>query len=418
MEDKGRIIVVGAGAAGLMAAMAAGQLTAPVLLVEKNLVPGKKLALTGNGRCNLTHMADPAGIIKGLPGNGKFLYKALQRFGPNDLMELMNSLKVPTKVEEDGRVFPVSDKAQDVIGALRTASDRWHVGFRLGETVKSLDIQDGDCKGVYLESGEKVVAHAVIVATGGASYPGTGSTGDGYRLAKEAGHSLVPIRPSLVPLISHDDYLPKLQGVSLQAVRIRAYQGDKVLAEERGDMLFTHYGLSGPAILRLSRLVVPALAGQERLSVAVNIAGTDEAGCDAKVRQAIEEGNKKAAKNMLESLLPHKMVGVFLELLGMDPQKPAHQVTKEERRGIVRLMTDLRVPIDGHRPLAEATVTAGGVSTKEINPQTMESRLVSGLYFAGEVVDVDGYTGGYNLQAAFSMGYVAGEAAAKRWNSL
>jgi predicted Rossmann fold flavoprotein len=410
-DYRKRVVVIGAGAAGLMAGITAAQSGAFVRVIEKNPGPGRKLALTGNGRCNLTHMTDTPGIIKGLPGNGRFLYKALQRFGPVELMAFMESLGVPTKVEADDRVFPVSDRARDVIAALRGALERQGGEGLWGRTVQRIAIEDGRVSGVFVENGERIKADAVIVATGGASYPGTGSTGDGYRLAEATGHSVTPIRPSLVPLVSSDSFVPALQGVTLQDIRIRGLKEGKCLAEERGDMIFTHFGCSGPAILRLSRMVVPALAEGAPVELAFNLAGTDETTWDARVRQVMDEGSRKATKNLLEQLLPHKMVNVFLDWCGIAPEKPVHQITREERRKIVRLMTDLRMRVTGHRPLAEATVTAGGVSTKELNPQTMESKLITGLYFAGEVVDVDGYTGGYNLQAAFSMGYVAGEAA-------
>lgn len=416
MDEQTKIIIIGAGAAGLMAALAAARQGASVVVLEKNAVPGRKLAMTGNGRCNLTHFTDPPGIIRSLPGNGKFLSKAVYRFGPSELMSLMENLGVRTKVEEDGRVFPVSDRSQDVIAALSGELKRLGVELRFGESVKGLSLTEGTARGVVLQNGQTLMADAVIVCTGGASYPATGSTGDGYRLAKEAGHTVIPIRPSLVPLVSNAGFLGDLQGVSLSNVGIRAYRGDKLLAEERGDLLFTHYGLSGPGILIMSRLVVAAWSeDSEGISIGINqTADSDEASCDVRVRKIMEDNSRKTAKNMLEQLLPHKMVAAFISILDIDPLKPVHQLTKEDRRGIVRLLTDLRVPIAGSRPLAEATITAGGVSTKELNPQTMESRLVSGLYFAGEVIDVDGFTGGYNLQAAFSMGYAAGEAAGSK----
>lgn len=409
-----KVIVVGAGAAGLMAAFSAARAGAVVTVIEKNERPGVKLALTGNGRCNLTHVGEARELIGKIPGNGRFLYSALHRFGPEELHTVLAQLGVPTKVEGDGRVFPVSDRATDVINGFERALQEMGVCWRKERAVQHLCISAGTVSGVVLTNGETLAADAVIVCTGGASYPKTGSTGDGYRLAREAGHQVVSPVPSLVPLESDEEWVKQLQGLALRGVRVRGLQRGRLLCAETGDLLFTHFGLSGPVILLLSKMIAPVLL-EEAGSVSLSIDLTPKAGDDelaAEIQQVFNQHIRKTLKNALENLLPGGLVPVVLQMAGISAQKPVHQVTREERRRLVKTIKDLLVALSRPRPLAEAIVTAGGVSVKELNPQTMESKLVKRLYFAGEVVDVDGLTGGYNLQAAFAMGFLAGAAAA------
>lgn len=412
-----RIIVVGAGAAGLMAAFFAGRAGGSVTIIEKNEQPGVKLRMTGNGRCNLTHLGEAQELVAKIPGNGRFLHSALHQFGPEELRSFFGELGVPTKVEEDGRVFPVSDRSKDVITGLERALQEVGVKWYKKGVVRQLRLADGKVTGVVLENGEVLAADAVIVSTGGASYPQTGSSGDGYRWAKEAGHQVASAVPSLVPLETDEEWVRKLQGLALRKIRIRGYSCGQLLAEETGDLIFTHFGLSGPAVLLISKFLAPVLLDPGTTGGAVTL-GVDlkpeaaEDGVEAEMQRIFTANSRKTVKNALEGMLPSGLVPVLLHKIDLAELKPVHQVTREERRELIRLCKDLRITLSRPRPLCEAIVTAGGVSTKELNPKTMESKLVSGLYFAGEVVDVDGLTGGYNLQAAFSMGCLAGSAAA------
>lgn len=408
-----QIIVVGGGAAGLMAAYSAAKEGAKVIVLEKKQAVGRKLLITGKGRCNITNSADIKTIIKNMPGNGAFLYSALSSFDNNDIISFMNAHGVATKVERGGRVFPVSDKAHDVVNAFSKALDKANVTVIKETTVTRIMVVDRKAIGVSTETNEEYKGDAVILTTGGASYPGTGSSGDGYRMAREVGHCITTLKPSLVPLEVAEEWIGDLQGLSLRNVSASVVCAGKKEAEDFGEMLFTHYGLTGPIILSLSKKVAELLDNHQEVAVSINLkpALTPET-LDQRIQRDFGKYTRKQFKNALNDLLPAKLIETFIDLSFIDPEKPVNQITKRERQRMIELLTHFTLTITRTRPISEAIVTAGGVSTKEISPKTMESKLVKGLYFAGEVIDIDGFTGGFNLQAAFSTGYVAGTQAA------
>jgi len=412
-----KIIVIGGGAAGMMAAVSASQHGGQVTVLEKMAVLGRKLSITGKGRCNITNIADKQTIIKNIPGNGSFIYSALHSFGNEDIIDFLHSQGVMTKVERGGRVFPISDNAKDVVGAFQKAFEQRNVQVVTGQGVKRILVHDGKVRGVLASNNVEYVADAVILATGGSSYPGTGSNGDGYRMGQIVGHTIVPLKPSLVPLEVEEDWIGELQGLSLKNVEARVIFEGKKVADDFGEMLFTHYGLSGPIILSLSKKVAELLntkPGQDvYLEINLKPALTAEV-LDKRIQRDFEKFARKQLKNSLGELLPAKMINVMIDLAHIDPDKFVHQITKIERARLQEQITNLTFTITGTRPVSEAIVTAGGIHVKEINPKTMESKLIEGLYFAGEVIDIDGYTGGFNLQAAFSTGYVAGQSAAEK----
>lgn len=409
-----RIVVIGAGAAGLMAAGQAASAGAWVTILEKNDRPGKKLLITGKGRCNITNTEEMPDFIRNIPGNGQFLYGALAKFGNSDLVEFLNGLGLETKVERGGRVFPVSDRAADVVGALVGFCLSQGVEFEYSAHVDEIIAREGQIASVRLKDGRAYDCEAVILATGGASYPGTGSTGEGYYMAKRLGHTITPLKPALVPLETAEEWVKDLQGLSLKNVEATAYHNEKKAASEFGEMIFTHFGLSGPIILSISRPVVGIIEKGGEVKIKINLKPALSAEqLDARIQRDFATYTNKQFRNALGELLPKSLIPVIVALSGIAEDKPVHQVTREERLGLVELLQGLTLTVIGPRPLKEAIVTAGGVSVKEINPKTMESKIVRGLYLAGEVVDVDGYTGGFNLQAAFSMGYAAGTGAAQ-----
>lgn len=409
------IIVVGGGAAGLLAGIAATELGAQVMILEKMRTPGRKMLITGKGRCNITNNCEIAEIIRNLPGNGRFLISALHRFSNDDMIYLLESHGLQTKVERGGRVFPVTDKAKDVVDTLLNIYREKGGKLLVDQTVSKILIEDGCVAGVVTNDGNKYTADAVIITTGGASYPGTGSDGNGFTLAKACGHTIITLKPSLVPLESDSEYIKSLQGLSLRNVKASICCGEKVLASEFGEMLFTHFGFSGPIILSLSKAVAEAFAtGNKDLDLIIDLKpALDVQKLDLRIQRDFANYLRKQLVNGMKDLLPGRLISVVLDAAFLNPDKPINQVSKEERSRLVYNLKNLSFPITGTRPLAEAIVTAGGVSTKEINPKTFESKIVKKLYFAGEVIDVDGYTGGYNLQAAFSSGYAAGYAAAQ-----
>lgn len=402
--------------------MAAGQAAAAgasVLLLERTARLGAKLRITGKGRCNLTNTSPLEEFLEHFafldhdPSSCSFLRNAFARFFAPELIAFFEELGVPTVVERGGRVFPASEDAHQVAEALVRFVRSQGVEIRLRSRVARLIQEDNRLCGVALERGESIPAEAVIIATGGASYPKTGSTGDGYRLAQEAGHRIVPIRPALVPLVIAGSEPKAMMGLSLRNVEVRLLLDGQEFARDWGEMLFTHYGVSGPIILTLSGPAVARL-GQGQLEMSINLkpALTSEE-LDARLRRDLDRYGKRIFRNLLKELLPHKMIDVVIARSGIPPDKPGHQITGTERQRLRDLLQDFRLTIIGHRPLEEAIITAGGVDTREIDPRTMASRLMRGLYFAGEVLNIQADTGGYNLQAAFSTGYVAGWSAAQ-----
>ena len=424
-----RVIVIGGGAAGLMAAGQAAELGAETLLLEKMNHPGRKLRIAGKGRCNLTNVAPVSEFIAHFGPSGRFLRQAFVQFFNTELVAFFEELGIRTVTERGGRVFPASSqacpersrRAQDVVDALvRWAGDRG-VTLRTRSPVERLLVEGRRVVGVQVSRNQVFPqkpgfyrADAVIVATGGASYPATGSTGDGYRLAASVGHTIVPIRPALVPLETAGDIAPRLQGLSLRNVTVRVWVNGKKQAEAFGEMLFTHFGLSGPIILSLSRQVVDALHLGQKVILSVDLKpALDERKLDARLRRDLDAHGKQQFRTLLKGLLPRKLIPICIDLTGIPADKVAHQITSEERQRLRTWLKDFRLEVTGHRPFTEAIITAGGVDTREVDPRTMASRLVEGLYFAGEVLDIDADTGGYNLQAAFSTGWVAGRSAAR-----
>ena len=407
------VIVIGAGAAGMMAAIIAAENGASVTILEKMPRVGKKLLITGKGRCNITNIADIKELIKNMHGNGSFLYSSFHNFSNNDLIDFFENLGVKTKVERGGRVFPESDKAIDVVDALLRKMDSLEIRILKDVAVKNIIKEDNKVTAVVDKKSLVYQADKIIVATGGASYPATGSSGDGYVIAEKLGHTITPIKPSLVPLETEEDWVKIAQGLSLKNVKASIIVDDKKVTEDFGEMLFTHYGVSGPIILSLSKIVAENLTENKIVELSINLKpALSFEKLHNRVQRDFEKFSKKQIKNALNELLPSKLIDIIIDLSYINPDKMINQITKEERLRLVEQIMDLRLTITKTRPVAEAIVTAGGVSIKEINPKTMESKIIEGLYFAGEIVDVDGYTGGYNLQAAFSMGYIAGKAVA------
>lgn len=406
-----KIAIIGGGAAGLLAGIAAAQNGAQVTIYEKMRQPGKKMLITGKGRCNITNACEIPDFIKNLPGNGRFLNSALHRFTNDDIVFLLESNGLPTKVERGGRIFPVSDKAKDVVETLvKIFTEN---GGKLQTDTKVIDIisKDGKVTGVKTVNGV-YPANCVILAAGGASYPGTGSDGGGAKLAAKLGHTIVPLKPSLVPLESDYPYVDDLQGLSLRNVQGTLTADGEKIGSEFGEMLFTHFGVSGPIILSLSNLAAQALGAGKEVELHLDLKpALSKEKLDARIQRDFTQYSRKQLANGMKDLLPQRLIPVVCDMAYLDEEKYVNQISREERHRLLSTLKDFCVPIVATRPIAEAIVTAGGVSVKEINPKTMESKLIHGLYFAGEVMDVDGYTGGFNLQAAFSSGYAAGEAA-------
>lgn len=404
-----QIVVIGGGAAGLMAAVIAGREGARVILLEKMNMVGKKMGITGKGRCNITNSADISDFIKNTPGNGKFLYGAYERFSNVDLLALLHEWGLKTKVERGGRVFPESDSALEVRNLFMKMLKKYNVTVHLNEAVTKIVTKDNVVTGVVTTK-ESYACEAVIIATGGASYPLTGSTGDGYRLAEGVGHSITDIRPSLVPIVTEESWVKDIMGLSLRNVEVSIVSKGKVQAKMFGEMMFTHFGVTGPTILSLSHTVGKLLRKKKTASIAVSInlkpALTAEV-LDKRLQKDFDLYSKKQLANGMKDLLPSNLIPIIISLAKLDPAKPINQITKEERQQLCHVLQHMTLTVKGLRPVEEAIVTAGGISLKEFNPKTMESKLVKGLYGAGEVLDIDAFTGGYNLQAAFSTGYVA-----------
>ena len=390
------VIVVGGGAAVRMAAIFAARNGQNVTLLEKNEKLGKKIFITGKGRCNITNASEIEDLFSAVISNPKFLYSGFYSFTNDQVIHFFEELGVATKIERGNRVFPVSDHSSDVIAALAREMQRLKVKVQLHCEVKELLINnEKEIKGVRLANGKKMTADAVVVATGGISYPSTGSTGDGYRFARNCGHKVTELFPSLVPMEVKEWYAKELQGLSLKNIEIHITDGKKKLYDEFGEMLFTHYGVTGPVILSASSIVGKTL---EKKELVLHI----------DLKPEFEANHNKQFKNAIDSLLPAKLRPVIIELSGIEEEKKVHEITKEERLNLLRLIKDFHMTLTGLRGYNEAIITKGGISVKEIDPGTMESKLIKNLYFAGEVLDLDAVTGGYNLQIAWSTGYLAG----------
>lgn len=403
-----KVIVIGGGPAGMMAAGIAAGRGRDVILLEKNNRLGKKLLISGKGRCNITNDTDVEGLIENTPGNGNFLYSAFYTFSNQDLIDFFNQKGLSTKVERGGRVFPESDSSRDVLNTLMSFLKSNGVRINTDAAVTEILSQANKVTGIRLSDGSTLEAESVILAVGGMSYPGTGSTGDGYEMARKLGHTVTPLKPSLVPLITKEEWIHDLQGLSLKNVAVSFKNNNgKVIYDDFGEMIFTHFGVSGPVILSASRHLLSYDFRNVDLILDLKPALTWEK-LDERVQRDFDKYSRKQFKNSLDDLLPQKFIPVIIRLSEINPEKPVHQITKEERKKLVTLLKYLKITIIGARPIKEAIVTAGGIKTSEINPSTMESKKIGGLFMAGEVIDVDAYTGGFNLTIAFSTGYLAG----------
>lgn len=406
------VAVIGGGAAGIMAAVAAAGQGASVVILEKNDKIGKKLSITGNGRCNITHNTDVDGILDKTVANPYFLYSALYGLPPHNLIEFFNKLGLPTKTEADGRVFPVSDKSSDVIDIFMRHLESCSVQIRFNSNVSS--ITKDNCDGrfqIKLQNGQVFSSNKCIIATGGLSYPTTGSTGDGLMFAKKLGHKIANAHPSLTPLVCSEKWVEELMGLSLKNVLLTAYIGKSKVFGGVGELIFTHYGISGPLVLSASAYLV----GKSNAKISIDLKpDEDKVALDAKILQIFNESPNKGIKNTLDGLLPKKLAPIIIKLAGIDPDKKVNSVTKEERVRLINQIKSLELNITGNRGLKEAVITAGGVCVSQIDSSTMESKIVPNLYFAGEVIDVHALTGGYNLQIAFATGHLAGMSASQQ----
>ena len=407
------LIVIGAGPAGLLAAGRAAELGGKVLVLEKMKREGRKLLITGKGRCNITNDAPISEFIKHIYPNGRFLRSAFSSFFSKDIIELLKEHGVESTLERGGRYFPASNRSRDVLNALLQWVKGFKVDIRCGHRVDELIVEANTIKGVKA-NGQKFLSNNVIIATGGKSYPATGSNGEGYELARNVGHSVVKARPALVPLETEGDLAQKLQGLNLKNVKATVWVNGKKRADDFGEMIFTHFGLSGPIILTLSREVVRELQDKNRVEVSIDLKpALDEQKLDARlIRDLNEHGNKKLL-NIFKLWLPSSMIPVFVDLLNINTEKECNQVSSKERKQILHLLKNLVFKISSYRSFKEAIITSGGINTKEISQKTMESKIVKGLYFAGEMIDLDAETGGYNLQIAYSTGWLAGNSCMK-----
>ena len=414
------VIVVGAGVAGLIATGRASELGINVLVIEKMRRPGIKLLITGKGRCNVTNSDNIEDFMKNVHPNGRFLKHAIYNFFSKDIIDLLNKYGVEIDLERGGRYFPVSDKSSDVLNALLSYAKEHGAEFQHDCKVTKLLLNQDCVTGVeIIENGQKkqIAAKKVIICTGGKSYPATGSTGDGYALAKSVGHAIEPQFPALVPIVTKGTTAEQLQGLALKNINASVWINGKKQTEAFGEMLFTHFGLSGPIILTLSRFIVKELISNNKIDISIDLKpALDNSKLDKRLLRDLNEHGKKQIENIFKSWLPAKLIPVFIKKCGIDPTKEGHQITSQERNKIKSLMKDLRFEIVGNRSFKEAIITAGGINTKEIDPKTMQSKLAKNLYFAGEVIDVDANTGGYNLQIAYSTGWLAAESCVKSIN--
>ena len=412
-----KVIVIGGGPAGILSAISSAREGNNVTLIEKNNILGKKILITGKGRCNITSSLNIDDFIKNIPGNGKFLYSCFKNFTNRDIINILNNNGLEVKEERGNRIFPVTDKAQSVVDALNKELKKYsNLEILLNSEVKDIIKSKNEVIGVKLNDGKILNASKIILATGGKSYSATGSTGDGYIFAQNLGHTIITPVGSLVPLISDDDVCKNLQGLSLKNVKIKIIEieKNKIIYEDFGEMLFTHFGVSGPIVLSSSAHLLryqnlEKLLNENKVKLTIDLKpALDNQTLNARILRDFEKYKNKEFKNSLDELLPKKMIPVIIELSNINQYKRVNEITKEERQKLVSLIKNFEITIKGFRPVEDAIVTAGGISTKEINPKTMESKLISGLYFAGEIIDVDAYTGGFNLQIAYSTGYTAG----------
>ena len=407
-----KIVIIGGGPAGLKAALTAASRykdKAEICIMEKNERFGRKLMITGKGRCNVTNNCDLDTLIANVPKNGRFLYSAFSSFLPQDTMKYFETMGVPLKTERGNRVFPQSDKAVDIVDAL--VKGLKPLGIKqIHVKAKSIKIKGEKVAGVELEDGQVIEADSVVLATGGMSYPVTGSTGDGYRMAKDLGHTVTELKPSLVPLNCHEGFCSRLAGLSLKNVTLSVFDGDKKkpIFKEMGEMLFTHFGISGPLVLSASAYLKKMGKAKYKAVIDLKPALTVEQ-LDKRILRDFENEKNKDFANSLDALLPKSIIPVIIERSGIAPREKVNQISREQRTDLCRTIKEFTLNITGFRPIEEAIITSGGISVKEINPSTMESKLIRGLFFAGEIIDVDAFTGGFNLQIAFSTGYLAGE---------
>lgn len=399
-----RVIVIGAGPAGMMAAIQAAK-NHEVILLDGNDRIGKKLFITGKGRCNVTNAKDISEFFEFIPGNPYFLYSSLYTFTNEDTMEFFKKQGIELKVERGDRVFPKSDKSSDIIKGLSKALKEGNVEIKLNSKVTDIKFENNSIKEIIINNCEKLKGDYYIIATGGASYPATGSTGDGQRYAKKGGHNIIKLKPSLVPIETKDEWVKELMGLSLKNVSVTIKEGKKSVYKEQGEMIFTHFGLSGPLILSGSRFIKE---GKEYTLIIDLKPALDIQELDKRVQRDFQKYINKDFKNSLDELLPKKLIPVIIKMSNIPENKKVNEITKEERKRLVNLIKNLSIKISGLRSLTEAIVTSGGVDTKEIDPSTMKSKLINNLSFAGEVIDVDAFTGGYNVQIALSTGFVAG----------
>lgn len=412
-----KILIIGGGPAGIIAGIKSAEEGNNVILLEKNDNLGKKLLITGKGRCNITSSLDISEFINNIPGNGRFLYSAFDNFNNNDIIELLKEEGLDVKEERGNRIFPMTDNARDVLNALLRRMKKLKIEIRLKSKVNKIIVEENKAVGIIYNDKEKLYADKIILATGGKSYPTTGSTGDGYKMAKELGHTINEIKPSLVPLeIYQKNECKAMQGLSLRNIGIKIMDSEKnkLIYEDFGEMLFAHFGVSGPVIISSSAHLVrykniEELLKNRRIILLIDLkpALTKEK-LDDRILRDFNELKNRQVKNSLDKLLPQKMIPVVLDRLNIDKNKQVNEITKEERLKIIEILKNFKLEISGFRPIEEAIITAGGISIKEINPKTMESKIVQNLYFAGEIIDVDAYTGGFNLQIAYSTGYTAG----------
>lgn len=411
-----KVVVIGGGPAGMLAAISAAKSGNSVILLEKNNILGKKILITGKGRCNITSSLDISDFINNIPGNGRFLYSAFENFTNEDIIDLLKSEGVKVKEERGNRIFPVSDKAEDVRAALERVVRKSGVQVKLNSKVDKIEVEENKVKRAVCDN-EKYDADKVILATGGRSYPLTGSNGEGYEIAEKVGHTIKPVRGSLVPLLADKEVCSRMQGLSLRNVGITMLdlEKDKKIYSDFGEMLFTHFGVSGPTILSGSAHLlrykdVDKKIADKKVVLKIDLKpALSMEQLDARILRDFTEVKNKQFKNSLDKLLPKKMIDVVIDKSKINPDKHVNEITREERLNLVKLLKNFEVRIDGFRPVDEAIVTAGGINVKEINPKTMESKIISGLYFAGEIIDVDAYTGGFNLQIAYSTGFTAGQ---------